>query len=65
MAHMKMEEGHGHRARGSYREFMSSFSEAVLLFKEFAQLDNAAFCLEEMDCLEEAGGQLPFCSLQS
>ncbi|KAF8248699.1 P-loop containing nucleoside triphosphate hydrolase protein [Wilcoxina mikolae CBS 423.85] len=55
MAHMKIVEGHGHRARGSYREFMASFSEAVLLFREFSQLENAAFCLEEMNCLEEAG----------
>ncbi|KAF8536429.1 hypothetical protein BDD12DRAFT_286602 [Trichophaea hybrida] len=55
IAYMKMEEGRGHRAHGSYREFVGSFSEAILLFKQFVQLDNGAFCLEEINCLEEAG----------
>ena len=54
---MKMEEGRGHRGRGSNSKFLELFKQAVRLFREVSQLGNAAYCLEEMNCLEEAGGK--------
>ncbi|KAF8533500.1 hypothetical protein BDD12DRAFT_898763 [Trichophaea hybrida] len=54
-AHMNMEEGRGHRGDGSTGKFLELFREAVRLFREASQLGNAAFCLEEMNHLEEAG----------
>ena len=56
-AHMKMEEGRGHRGRGSNYKFLELFRQAVRLFHEASQPGNAAYCLEEMNCLEEAGGE--------
>jgi hypothetical protein len=52
-----MEEGRMHRGEGSTKEFLHLFREAVELFREASQLGNAAFCLEDMNCLEEAGGE--------
>jgi len=46
-----------HRREGSTREFLRLFGEAVELFREASQFGNAAFCLEDMNCLEEAGGE--------
>jgi tetratricopeptide (TPR) repeat protein len=54
-AHLSMEEGRGFRATGNNKEFIRLFLVAVDLFKQADQLGNAAFCLEEMNHLEEAG----------
>jgi hypothetical protein len=51
-----MEEGRGHRADGFYEGFLDLFAKAEQIFRETSQLENAAFCLEEMSHLEEAGG---------
>ena len=56
-AHLKMEEGRMHRGGGSTGEFLRLFREAVELFRDASQFGNAAFCLEDMNCLEEAGGE--------
>ena len=56
-AHMKMEEGRGHRGEGSNAKFLELFRQAVRLFREASQLGNAAYCLEEMNFFEEAGGE--------
>ena len=58
-AHMKMEEGRGHRGEGSNAKFLELFGQAVQLFRDASQLGNAAYCLEEMNRLEEAGGESP------
>jgi len=54
---MNMEEGRGCRGEGSSGKFLELFREAVCLFREVSQLGNAAYCLEEMNNLEEAGGK--------
>ncbi|KAI5810335.1 hypothetical protein BZA77DRAFT_172956 [Pyronema omphalodes] len=54
-AHLSMEEGRGFRASGKNGEFIRLFMTSVDLFKQAGQLGNAAFCLEEMNYLEEAG----------
>jgi tetratricopeptide (TPR) repeat protein len=54
-AHLSMEEGRGFRASGNNKEFIRLFIVSVDLFKQADQLGNAAFCLEEMNHLEEAG----------
>jgi hypothetical protein len=51
-----MEEGRGYRADGFYEGFLDRFAKAEQIFRETSQLENAAFCLEEMTRLEEAGG---------
>jgi len=51
-----MEEGRGHRADGSDGKFLKLFESAERVFRELSQLENAAFCLEEMARFEEAGG---------
>ena len=58
-AHMKMEEGRGHRGEGSNDKFLDLFGQAVQLFRGASQLGSAAYCLEEMNQLEEAGGESP------
>ena len=58
-AHMKMEEGRGYRGGGSNAKFLELFREAVRLFRDASQLGNAAYCLEEMNHLDEAGGESP------
>ena len=72
-AHMKMEEGRGHRGEGSHTKFLELFRQAVQLFRDASQLGNtasrlgnagsqlgnAAYCLEEMNRFEEAGGESP------
>ena len=58
-AHMKMEEGRGYRGEGSNAKFLELFGQAVQLFRDASQLGNAAYCLEEMNRLEEAGGESP------
>ena len=52
-----MEEGRNRRGEGSTAKFLELFREAVKLFRDASQLGNAAFCLEDMNCLEEAGGE--------
>ncbi|KAA8911747.1 P-loop containing nucleoside triphosphate hydrolase protein [Sphaerosporella brunnea] len=54
-AHLKMEEGRGYRADGKPEKFLQLFAAAVDLFRAAGQSGNAAFCLEEMNRLEEAG----------
>ena len=58
-AHMKMEEGRGHRGEGSDAKFLELFEQAVRLFRNASQIGDAAYCLEEMNYLEEAGGESP------
>jgi tetratricopeptide (TPR) repeat protein len=53
-----MEEGRGYRASGNNKKFLELFGEAVQLFRGAEQHGNAAYCLEEMNRLEEAGGKL-------
>lgn len=60
-AHIHMEEGRGHRADGFYGKFLRFFESAERIFRELSQLENAAFCLEEMARLEEAGGNYKPC----
>ena len=52
-----MEEGRKHRGEGCITKFLELFGEAVKLFRVVNQLGNAAFCLEDMNHLEEAGGE--------
>ncbi|KAF8535500.1 hypothetical protein BDD12DRAFT_892638 [Trichophaea hybrida] len=54
-AHIYMEEGREHRAEGFYEKFLGLFEQAEKIFRESKQLENAAFCLEEMARLEDAG----------
>ncbi|KAF8244421.1 hypothetical protein K440DRAFT_663457 [Wilcoxina mikolae CBS 423.85] len=54
-AHLSMEEGRGYRANDNTEKFLKLFGQAVQLFRDAEQFGNAAFCLEEMNRLEEAG----------
>ncbi|KAF8544382.1 hypothetical protein BDD12DRAFT_801307 [Trichophaea hybrida] len=54
-AHLNMEEGRGYRASDNTKKFLELFRQAVQLFRDAEQFGNAAFCLEEMNRLEEAG----------
>jgi len=56
-----MEEGRKHRGEGSTAKFLELFRDAVELFREASQLGNAAYCLEDMNCLEEAASESLWC----